>query len=70
MLFVDYTFDLVGEHIMMDRELKPELVKIKHGDQFMASISKIERDGQVYEQVTFVKHPDDIRTTTDTDQNK
>jgi hypothetical protein len=55
---------------MMDRELKPEMVKIKHGDKFMASISKIERDGQVYEQVTFVKHPDDIRTTTDTDQNK
>ena len=69
MLFVDYTFDLVGEHIMMDRELKPEMVKIKHGDKFMASIPKIERDGQVYEQVTFVKHPDDIRTTTDADQN-
>jgi hypothetical protein len=70
MLFVDYTFDLVGEHIMMDRELKPDLVKIKHGDRFMASIAKVERDGVVHEQVTFVKHPDDIRTTTDTDQNK
>ena len=41
MMFVDYTFSLAGEHIMMDRELDPDHVKMKQGDRFMVSIDEV-----------------------------
>jgi hypothetical protein len=34
MLFVDYTFSLIGENILMDDELTPEHIKVKDGDKF------------------------------------
>ncbi len=34
MLFVDYTFSLIGENILMDDELTPEHIKVKEGDKF------------------------------------
>ena len=34
MLFVDYTFSLVGNNILMDDELTPEHIKVKDGDKF------------------------------------
>lgn len=60
MMFLDYSFSLVGEHIMMDRELSPSHVKMKQGDRFMVSIKEVEWEGKVLEQITLVKHPDDI----------
>tara|TARA_E500000178_G_scaffold121691_1_gene121684 strand:- start:414 stop:620 length:207 start_codon:yes stop_codon:yes gene_type:complete len=60
MMFVDYTFSLAGEHIMMDRELDPNHVKIKDGDRFMAKIQEVHHDGKILQQITFVKHPDDM----------
>tara|TARA_X000000950_G_scaffold170388_1_gene207745 strand:+ start:822 stop:1028 length:207 start_codon:yes stop_codon:yes gene_type:complete len=60
MMFVDYTFSLAGEHIMMDRELDPNHVKIKDGDRFMAKIKEVHHDGKILQQITFVKHPDDM----------
>lgn len=63
MMFVDYTFSLAGEHIMMDRELDPNHVKIKDGDRFMAKIKEIHHDGKSLQQITFVKHPDDMSNT-------
>lgn len=60
MMFVDYTFSLAGEHIMMDRELDPNNVKIKDGDRFMAKIQEVHHDGKILQQITFVKHPDDM----------
>ena len=60
MMFVDYTFSLVGEHIMMDRELNPDHVKMKNGDRFIVSIKEVEWDGKTLNQITLVKHPDDI----------
>lgn len=62
MLFVDYTFTLVGEHVQMDRELSPEVIKVKNGDRFIAHVEEHENNGKTYEQVTFIKHPEDIRT--------
>lgn len=62
MLFVDYTFTLVGEHIQMDRELPPEMIKVKDGDRFIAHVKEHEIDGKTYEQVTFIKHQEDNRT--------
>lgn len=60
MMFVDYTFSLAGEHIMMDRELDPDHVKMKQGDRFMVSINELAYDGKTLKQITLVKHPDDI----------
>lgn len=60
MMFVDYTFSLAGEHIIMDRELDPNNVKIKDGDRFMAKIQEVHHDGKILQQITFVKHPDDM----------
>ena len=60
MMFVDYTFSLAGEHIMMDRELDPNHVKMKQGDRFMVSINEVEWDGKMLKQITLVKHPDDM----------
>ena len=60
MMFIDYTFSLAGEHIMMDRELDPNHVKIKGGDRFMAKIQEVHHDGKILQQITFVKHPDDM----------
>lgn len=60
MMFMDYTFSLAGEHIMMDRELDPNHVKIKDGDRFMAKIQEVHHDGKILQQITFVKHPDDM----------
>tara|TARA_X000001382_G_C3132643_1_gene166929 strand:+ start:346 stop:552 length:207 start_codon:yes stop_codon:yes gene_type:complete len=60
MMFIDYTFSLAGEHIMMDRELDPNHVKIKDGDRFMAKIQEVHHDGKILQQITFVKHPDDM----------
>ena len=59
-MFIDYTFSLAGEHIMMDRELDPNHVKIKDGDRFMAKIKEVHHDGKILQQITFVKHPDDM----------
>ena len=39
MIFMDYFFDLVGENILMDPELKPEQIKVKHGDCFIVHIN-------------------------------
>ena len=63
MLCVDYNFSLVGEHIMMDRELDPTLVNLKDGDRFIAKVKEIEVNGKKFNQITFVKHPDDISKT-------
>ena len=63
MMFVDYTFSLVGEHIMMDRELDPTIVKLKDGDRFIARVEEIEFHSKTLNQITFVKHPDDISKT-------
>lgn len=60
MMFVDYTFSLAGEHIMMDRELDPDHVKMKQGDRFMVSINELAYDGKTLKQITLVKHPDDM----------
>jgi hypothetical protein len=60
MMFVDYTFSLAGEHIMMDRELDPDHVKMKQGDRFMVSIDEVTYDGKTLKQITLVKHPDDM----------
>jgi hypothetical protein len=60
MMFVDYTFSLAGEHIMMDRELDPDLVKMKQGDRFMVSINEVDWNGKMLKQITLVKHPDDM----------
>lgn len=60
MMFVDYTFSLAGEHIMMDRELDPDHVKMKQGDRFMVSISEVDWNGKMLKQITLVKHPDDM----------
>lgn len=62
MLFMDYTFTLAGDNIMMDRELSPELVNIQEGDRFIATISEIEWDGKKLNQIVFVKHPEDRST--------
>lgn len=45
---------------MMDRELDPNHVKIKDGDRFMAKIKEVHHDGKILQQITFVKHPDDM----------
>ena len=60
MMFMDYTFSLAGEHIMMDRELDPNLVKMKQGDRFMVSINEVDWNGKMLKQITLVKHPDDM----------
>jgi len=60
MMFVDYTFSLAGEHIMMDRELDPDHVKMKQGDRFMVSINEVDWNGKTLKQITLVKHPDDM----------
>lgn len=60
MMFMDYTFSLAGEHIMMDRELDPDLVKMKQGDRFMVSINEVDWNGKMLKQITLVKHPDDM----------
>lgn len=60
MMFVDYTFSLAGEHIMMDRELDPDHVKMKQGDRFMVSIDEVDWNGKMLKQITLVKHPDDM----------
>lgn len=60
MMFVDYTFSLAGEHIMMDRELDPDHVKMKQGDRFMVSIKELDWNGKTLKQITLVKHPDDM----------
>jgi hypothetical protein len=60
MMFVDYTFSLAGEHIMMDRELDPDHVKMKQGDRFMVSIDEVDWNGKMRKQITLVKHPDDM----------
>lgn len=39
MLFVDYTFSLLGENILMDAELTPEHIKVKDGDKFEVVIN-------------------------------
>jgi hypothetical protein len=38
MLFVDYTFSLVGNNILMDHELTPGHIKVKDGDKFEVEI--------------------------------
>jgi hypothetical protein len=38
MLFVDYTFSLVGNNILMDDELTPSHIKVKDGDKFEVEI--------------------------------
>jgi hypothetical protein len=38
-LFVDYTFSLVGNNILMDDELTPEHIKVKDGDKFEVVIN-------------------------------
>ena len=43
-----------------DRELDPNHVKIKDGDRFMAKIQEVHHDGKILQQITFVKHPDDM----------
>ena len=48
MLFVDYVFDLLpGDSIRFEPALKPELINVKDGDEFVISI--------VDERITFVK---------------
>ena len=39
MIFVDYTFDLIGENLLLDPDLKPENIRVKHGDKFVVSIN-------------------------------
>lgn len=39
MLFVDYTFSLVGDNILMDAELTPQHIKVKDGDKFEVVIN-------------------------------
>lgn len=48
MLFVDYMFDLLPSgSISFEPDLKPELIGVKDGDEFVISI--------VNERITFVK---------------
>lgn len=52
MLFVDYTFSLVGNNILMDAELTPEHIKVKDGDKFEVVVNN--------NQVLFVKIADEV----------
>lgn len=48
MLFVDYTFSLAGDNIVMDAELSPKHLNVKTGDTFVVKL--VEGD-----QIVFVK---------------
>lgn len=52
MLFVDYTFSLVGNNILMDAELTPDHIKVKDGDKFEVVVNN--------NQVLFVKIADEV----------
>ena len=40
MLFVDYNFDLLeNDAIVMDKELKPESLRVKDGDTYVVSVT-------------------------------
>lgn len=40
MLFVDYNFDLLeNDAIVMDKELKPESLRVKDGDKYVVSVT-------------------------------
>lgn len=40
MLFVDYTFSLAGDNIVMDPELTPDHIKVNTGDRFEVVVTE------------------------------
>ncbi len=40
MILIDYVIDIVGENIRFDPEIKPELIKVKDGDRFVARVTQ------------------------------
>ena len=40
MLFVDYAFEKAGKNIVFDKELNPESLDLKSGDNFVVHINE------------------------------
>jgi hypothetical protein len=43
MIFVDYAFEKINNHILFDKELGPESLGVKSGDKFVVHVTEDDR---------------------------